>query len=589
MKFQNVVVGAAIAASAMAQKAGGSPADDNVFDDLLGKQAGDAKEAKEEQPSKSETAVQRPPFAPFQAMQAAFWDQFENLDQWKESHAKKNDEFSYVGKWAIEEPKVFPGFAGDTGLVLKSPAAHHAISAKLSEPFDNTDNTLVLQYEVKLQKGLECGGAYIKLLSENKELHAEEFSNASPYQIMFGPDKCGTTNKVHFIVRRKSPKTGEYEEKHLSAPPPARLNKLTNLYTLVIRPDQTYDIRINGDVVKAGSLTAPGTFRPALNPPETIEDPNDTKPADWVDDPTMPDPDQATKPDDWDEDAPFQIPDPDATKPDDWLENEPPYIPDPEAELPEDWDEEEDGEWVAPEIPNPACEDVSGCGPWEAPLVPNPAYKGKWVQPRIDNPDYKGEWAPRQIPNPDYYEDTKPADLEPIGALGFELWTMQSDIVFDNVYLGHSIEEAETIGNTTFLPKLEVERAQEKETVPKDTKKPKERKVYDSAMDYFKDDPIGYVTEVARVFILNFSADPATAVKTNPNVAAAFAAAIVFGISILFGVLNTIRFVLFSSGKPAPAAAAAKKTEAADKAPAKDSATASGVANGTAGPVKRKA
>ena len=36
----------------------------------------------------------------------------------------------------------------------------------------------------------------MKLLQDNKALHATEFSNASPYIIMFGPDKCGTTNKV---------------------------------------------------------------------------------------------------------------------------------------------------------------------------------------------------------------------------------------------------------------------------------------------------------------------------------------------------------------------------------------------------------
>lgn len=43
---------------------------------------------------------------------------------------------------------------------------------------------------------LACGGAYMKLLQDNKKLHAEEFSNSSPYVIMFGPDKCGATNKV---------------------------------------------------------------------------------------------------------------------------------------------------------------------------------------------------------------------------------------------------------------------------------------------------------------------------------------------------------------------------------------------------------
>ncbi len=36
----------------------------------------------------------------------------------------------------------------------------------------------------------------MKLLKDNKALHAEEFSNSSPYVIMFGPDKCGATNKV---------------------------------------------------------------------------------------------------------------------------------------------------------------------------------------------------------------------------------------------------------------------------------------------------------------------------------------------------------------------------------------------------------
>ena len=47
-----------------------------------------------------------------------------------------------------------------------------------------------------LTDGLECGGAYMKLLQDNKALHQDEFSNASPYVIMFGPDKCGATNKV---------------------------------------------------------------------------------------------------------------------------------------------------------------------------------------------------------------------------------------------------------------------------------------------------------------------------------------------------------------------------------------------------------
>jgi calnexin len=45
---------------------------------------------------------------------------------------------------------------GDKGLVVKNPAAHHAISAKFPTKIDNKGKTLVIQYEVKLQSKLLC-------------------------------------------------------------------------------------------------------------------------------------------------------------------------------------------------------------------------------------------------------------------------------------------------------------------------------------------------------------------------------------------------------------------------------------------------
>jgi calnexin len=256
----------------------------------------------------------------------------------------------------------------------------------------------------------------MKLLRDNKALHQEEFSNSSPYVIMFGPDKCGHTNKVHFIVNHKNPKTGEYEEKHLTTPPAARIVKTTELYTLIIHPNNTFIIKQNGEQVKEGSLLE--DFTPSFNPPKEIEDEKDTKPEDWVDQSRIPDP-EASKPEDWDEDAPFEIVDEEATKPEDWLVDEAATIPDPEAVKPEDWDDEEDGDWIAPTVPNPKCEEASGCGPWEKPMIKNPAYQGQWVAPYIDNPAYKGVWAPRKIKNPNYYEDKTPANLEPMGAVSY--------------------------------------------------------------------------------------------------------------------------------------------------------------------------
>lgn len=83
-----------------------------------------------------------------------FTDEWES--RWKASHAKKEDaktdeEWAFVGEWAVEEPTIFKGIEGDKGLVVKNPAAHHAISAKFPKKIDNKGKSLVVQYEVKLQ------------------------------------------------------------------------------------------------------------------------------------------------------------------------------------------------------------------------------------------------------------------------------------------------------------------------------------------------------------------------------------------------------------------------------------------------------
>ena len=203
----------------------------------------------------------------------------------------------------------------------------------------------------------------------------EKFSDQTPYTIMFGPDKCGSNNKVHFIFRHQNPITKKFEEKHLTSPPTVPSGTMTNLYTLIVNPDQGFEILVNNESVSKGSLLK--DFTPPVNPEKTIPDPNETEPEDWVHEKEIADP-KATKPEDWDEDAPAEIVDESAKMPEDWLESEPDYIPDPETKMPEDWDEEEDGDWTAPTIANPKCADVSGCGPWKKPTIANPKYKGKW-------------------------------------------------------------------------------------------------------------------------------------------------------------------------------------------------------------------
>jgi calnexin len=87
----------------------------------------------------------------------------------KDGSDRENDEerLAYRGEWAFEEPEVWKGIDGDVALVVKTPAAHHAISAKFDEVIDpkakgmkyikTKESRLVVQCEVKFQKQHDCG------------------------------------------------------------------------------------------------------------------------------------------------------------------------------------------------------------------------------------------------------------------------------------------------------------------------------------------------------------------------------------------------------------------------------------------------
>uniref|UniRef100_A0A8C9RF24 Si:ch211-274f20.2 n=1 Tax=Scleropages formosus TaxID=113540 RepID=A0A8C9RF24_SCLFO len=358
--------------------------------------------------------------------------------KWVVSKALKEEDgktLKYDGQWVLEEPSN-QASSGNKGLVMKSPGRHHAIAAPLGTIFHFRDKPLILQYEVFFQSGTDCEGAYIKLLSHTPQLRLSQFNSSTPYAIMFGPDKCGSSMKVHFIFRRRNPLSGQYQEKH-ARQSDQDLSKYfsdrqAHLYTLRLYPDNIYEILIDQSLISKGSLLE--DVDPPVNPPREIPDPDDTKPTDWDDRRRIPDP-TAAKPSDWDEKAPERIPDHTAQKPPGWLEDAEPFILDPEAERPDDWNEEMDGEWEPPRVPNPACSQAIGCGPWLPPMIHNPAYKGKWRPPMIDNPRYQGEWQPRMIPNPEYFEDLEPFQMSTVGAVGFELWSLTGGVLFDNILL----------------------------------------------------------------------------------------------------------------------------------------------------------
>jgi len=218
---------------------------------------------------------------------------------------------------------------------------------------------------------------------------------------MFGPDVCGTsTKRVHVIFT--------YKGKNLLIKKtiPCETDQLTHIYTLIVRPDNTYEVRIDGDKKESGKLEDDWDF---LLPKE-IKDPSKSKPKDWVDD--------------------AKIDDPNDKKPADW-DKIPAKIADPEAEKPDDWDDEADGEW-------------------EAPMIDNPEHKGEWKAKKIANPDYKGPWEHPMIANPDYVDDKNLYLHTDIGSVGFEIWQVKAGSIFDNIIVSDDVHEAEKFVKDTF-------------------------------------------------------------------------------------------------------------------------------------------
>lgn len=387
-----------------------------------------------------------------------FQESFDGEDPFSSGKWVKSKDEKYNNQPVMvkSSSKAAPGVhAKDKGLSLTQEMKFYGVSTEFPTPLDVKDKDLAIQYELKLEEGLNCGGAYIKLPRYGESVDFNLLNNETPYTIMFGPDRCGANNdRVHFIMQHKSPVTSEWEEKHFNDPTTVYADSSTHLYTLLVRSDNSFEIYVDKEVVKSGNLLTDMT--PPVNPPSEIDDPTDEKPADWVDDIKIPDP-TASKPDDWDESQPATIEDPTSTKPDGWLDNAPEQIPDPEVQKPEDWDDEEDGEFEAPLIDNPACEEA-GCGEWKPRRMPNPDYKGIWKAPMIDNPEYKGAWKPAQIPNPGYFEDPNPAgSMAPMAGLAVEVWTTNAGIHFDNFVIAHSLEDVFEYADNTFVPKRAAE------------------------------------------------------------------------------------------------------------------------------------
>merc|ERR1711988_466192 len=331
------------------------------------------------------------------------WESRWTTSKWKESEGTQ-------GTWAASAGKWFSDAEEDKGIQTKEDSKFFGISAGF-DSFSNEGKELIVQYQAKYEKDVECGGGYLKL--GPKMADGTTFGDPTPYNIMFGPDKCGYTKRTHLIfsykgknILKKSDLSYKQENEGTS-----------HLYRLVVKPDNTVRVEIDEEKIYEGSIKDDWE----LLKPKEIPDPEDKKPDDWGDD--------------------SMIDDPETKKPDDWVEAK--RIVDPDAKKPDDWDDEEDGEW-------------------EAPMKDNPEYKGDWSVKRISNPAYKGFWEAKKIDNPEYEDDNAIYKYADFGFLGFDLWQVKGGTIFDNIILTDDVAEADKFAKT-WKALSEVETAAKKE------------------------------------------------------------------------------------------------------------------------------
>merc|ERR1712186_250961 len=308
-----------------------------------------------------------------------------------------------TGKWFTDE-------ADNTGIQTGEDSKFYGISASF-DSFSNEGKDLIIQYQAKYEKDVECGGGYVKVGPKMDD--PSKFGDPTPYNVMFGPDKCGYTKRTHLIFSYKGKnvlKKSDLDYKQEGEGP-------SHVYRMTLKPDNTVRVEIDEEKIYEGSIKEDWE----VLKPKTISDPEDKKPSDWVEDSMMDDPSDK--------------------KPDDWVEER--RIMDPEAKKPDDWDDEEDGEW-------------------EPPMKDNPAFKGEWYVKRISNPAYKGVWEAKKIDNPEYVDDDAVYKYADFGFIGFDLWQVKAETIFDNVIITDDVAEADAFA-AKWKALNEIETAAKKE------------------------------------------------------------------------------------------------------------------------------
>ncbi|XP_010642615.1 calreticulin-3 isoform X1 [Fukomys damarensis] len=351
-----------------------------------------------------------------------FQEEFLDGERWRNRWVPSND--SRLGHFRLSSGKFYGHKEKDKGLQTTQNSHFYAISARF-RPFSNKGQTLVLQYTVKHEQKMDCGGGYVKVFPA--DLDQRGLNAKSPYYIMFvlthselhvlqqlcpGPDICGfDLKKVHVILQFKN----EYHanKKFIKC----KVDGFTHLYTLILRPDLTYEVKIDGRSIESGSIEYDWQLTSLRKTEQAVASPGSERA-------------KAGAGQDWEK-----------------------HFLDAGASKPSDWNSELDGDWPGPMLQKPPYQDG--------------------LKPEAMDQDL---WLHEKMPSTGYLTRYDLSEFESIGAIGLELWQVRSGTIFDNFLLTDDEKYAENFGKATWgqtkgpekemddiLIKEEVTRAREEE------------------------------------------------------------------------------------------------------------------------------
>ncbi|XP_032129010.1 calreticulin-3, partial [Sapajus apella] len=222
-----------------------------------------------------------------------------------------------------------------------------------------------------------------------------------------GPDICGfDIKKVHVILHFKN----QYHENKKSIR--CKVDGFTHLYTLILRPDLSYDVKIDGQSIESGSIEYDWNLT-SLKKEKSLAESKDRKLT------------EDNKAQDWEK-----------------------HFLDASASRQSDWNGELDGDWQTAMLQKPPRQDG---------LKPQGIDRDIWLHHKMKNTNYLTQYDLSEFEN--------------IGAIGLELWQVRSGTIFDNFLITDDEEYADNFGKATWGetkgPEREMDAIQAKEEMKK--------------------------------------------------------------------------------------------------------------------------